>query len=257
MKKTVNNKWGKRKSGSPVRGSSDVFKGSSLKVCYNIIMAQKGTVIYKDLTAFRHILKDTIVLFCRTVLLRCGIIVPLISNDCYRIIETNLTTRFNTNPHVASFVSCSLNFWNGIEPHIALINQSCSSCNSRRKPIALKHIQNDLKLMTTTYLDPILSKMETGYWSNVTADCIDQFRAAKISVAFLSSFFAAYFLGLLPRVVDINIFNAALAYDPTLTSLYEIDATGVQAILTDKKKRFTSIRIECAAFILSASFKVL
>ena len=117
----------KSKPGRPVRGSIHPFRNTELeKMHQNIMLAPTPG----QLTEYRNVIKDAI---AQTALAKFSALrrpVEFINDQCCRLIHAELATK-HQNPHVASFVCCTMDFFNNTRPRLTTINKGCAIITKR------------------------------------------------------------------------------------------------------------------------------
>lgn len=247
----VKKNYKKSKRGSRVRAKLKAFTKTPLEDQFKIVHAQSGVVSLRDLSLLREMLKDSTAIFLKTAIEHCRVRKCFITDDSRIIINDNLNRNFS-DPHVIGSVSCVIDYINGVRNHIITINQGCPSCNSSRKRIALKHIQKDIALFVVTFVDRTIERLGSHHWRNTTPKEIEKMKGTRIAIIALTAFLSNYYLGSLPKTMDIGVYRTALNYDARLSSFYTIE--GNYVTVKNKRMPYSSISQEAAAFIFTVSF---
>ena len=237
----------KPKPGRPVRGSIRPFLGTELdKMHHDIMIAPtRGR-----LTDYRNLLKDAIAQTARAKFsaLRCP--VEFINDQCCRLIHAELAAK-HQNPHVASFVCCTMDFFNNTRAHLTTINQDCASLKSRRKEIAAQHNRKDIEKLLKCYVNDIVKNLNdrNGKWNDIHECCYDEYTAIVVAARFLSYYYMGLLQGRLPKELDAGTFTRAAAYDRRMFKLYRPCANnGTYCIVGSRS--FSAVNIMCATYLL-------
>lgn len=237
----------KPKPGRPVRGSIRPFLGTELdKMHHDIMIAPtRGR-----LTDYRNLLKDAIAQTARAKFSALRRPVEFINDQCCRLIHAELAAK-HQNPHVASFVCCTMDFFNNTRAHLTTINQDCASLKSRRKEIAAQHNRKDIEKLLKCYVDDIVKKLRdrNGTWGEIPVRYYEEYMAIMAAARFLSHYYMGLLQGRLPKELDAGTFTRAAAYDRRMFKLYRPCANnGTYCIVGSRS--FSAVNIMCATYLL-------
>lgn len=231
--------------GGPIRGDLSPFYCDEIKKVFNeaIVRCSVEDIIQN----FRLLIKEAIFLRYSVALKDCGKTF-LMTENTEKIINEFLEKRIG-HPKTKSFVRCVNGYFTGREKadQVTLNDIKCHSKNTYK---ALKHAEKDCEKVVSAFIIPILKNIEQ-YQNLYSVELLERYRDIEDAVNFINYYLISYFIGVMPKTMEINLFKEAMKLDMKVAEHYVYDSqSGKYNILTDRNNKFSTINQESATYII-------